>query len=409
MPILVAGGIAQLSASTRAVLNGGQQACPRIAPTCNRRVSSPSWAAIFNNANTTVGDQVSGVHRITKTGGVASTWDSDAISAMSFAGDFVLMAQPLQTNADLIVGVNADPLTDSDWAGIDRGMLFSSDGNIYFVGSGFLSGALAVYQTNRFYFIRRSGTVVDLLWNTTNDVTTATSLSDFGGLHTYTADTYFDSSLYTSGGAVDVRLDVPPPSTIDLIAGSSSITFAPTGTLTGKGALTGSSSITFTPTGSIIGKGAVTGTTTLTFTPAGTLTGKGALAGTATLVLSPAGTITGKGAITATTALTFAPAATLSGAGALSGSSSIVFAPTGTITGRGQIAGSAALTFMLSGSMGEPPLLWTVQPPSEASFVNDNLPNATWAEANIAQSSFTNNPANTGTWIEEELVNASWH
>lgn len=197
------------------IRQAGPAPCPLPMP-LRGRIACPSWAAIFNNANTTVGDQVAGVHRITKTGGVASTWDSDAISAMSFAGDFVLMAQPLQLSADLIVGVNADPITDSDWASIDRGMLFSSDGNIYFVGSGFISGALAAYQTDRFYFIRRSGTVVDLLWNTTDDVTTATSLSDFAGLHTYTAVTYFDSSFYTSGGAVDVRLDVPPPSAIAL-------------------------------------------------------------------------------------------------------------------------------------------------------------------------------------------------
>ena len=59
-----------------------------------------------------------------------------------------------------------------------------------------------------------------------------------------------------------------------VLAGTTSITFTPAGTLTNgaPGALTGTSSLTFTPTGTLTGSGALVGASSITFTCSGSIT-----------------------------------------------------------------------------------------------------------------------------------------
>ena len=141
------------------------------------------------------------------------------------------------------------------------------------------------------------------------------------------------------------------------ISGSTTLTFAPSGTLNGFGEIAASSTITLSPTGTIAGLGAVSGSTTLTLAPSATASGIGALTGTAPLTLAPSGTVNGFGALTGTTALAFAPSATLVGIGAVTGSTSIVFAPSGTLDAGGgvdQITGSTSISFYVLSAAAEP-------------------------------------------------------
>lgn len=158
------------------------------------------------------------------------------------------------------------------------------------------------------------------------------------------------------------------------ISGTSSLTFAPSATLTGLGTLGGSSVLTFANSGTLTGLGTVAGSSSLVLSPSGTVTGKAALSGSSALVFTPSATATGLGGLTGSSALTFAQTATATGLGSLAGSSSVTFAPSGTntgigtlagttslsftgsgtLTGRGQLLGSTALSFGISGTLGTP-------------------------------------------------------
>jgi len=155
------------------------------------------------------------------------------------------------------------------------------------------------------------------------------------------------------------------------IAGTATVTFTPTGTMAGTGALAGTSTLTLTPTGTMTGAGAlagtstltftltatgqllgqITGSSTLTFTPAGTMVGDGALAGTSTATFTPTGTMLGEGALAGTSTTTFTSAGTLLGAGALSGTVTIAFTDTGTTVGDGALAGTISVAFTPTGTL----------------------------------------------------------
>lgn len=135
------------------------------------------------------------------------------------------------------------------------------------------------------------------------------------------------------------------------MAGSTSLTFAASGALTGTGALSGATSLILTPAGTVIGRGSVTGSSSVTLSPAGTLSGRGILTGSSALVLSPSGTITGKGALTGASSLAFAPVGALSGLGVLSGSVGLSLTAAGSLSGAGSLLGSTALNLSLAGTL----------------------------------------------------------
>lgn len=117
------------------------------------------------------------------------------------------------------------------------------------------------------------------------------------------------------------------------LVGATSISFTPSGTLTGTGALSGATSLSFMPTATLVGSGALQGATSLAFTPTGALMGAGALSGATSLSFTLSGTLT-------------APA------GAMTGSSSFGFTPVGTLTGLGALSGVSSFSFALSGTLG---------------------------------------------------------
>ncbi len=114
--------------------------------------------------------------------------------------------------------------------------------------------------------------------------------------------------------------------------------------------------------------GDMVGTATITFTPSATLTGAGALTGTTALVFTPSGTLTGRGALTGSSTLTFSPSGTLAGEGALSGSASVTLTPAGTLTGSGALVGTAPITFTLSATADVPASLTQIEGSTGFSF-----------------------------------------
>lgn len=136
------------------------------------------------------------------------------------------------------------------------------------------------------------------------------------------------------------------------MVGSSTLTFAASGSLTGSGALSGPSTLTFTPSGSLGGSGALAGPSTLTFTPSGTLAGAGAMTAASTLTFTGAGTLAGAGALAGGSTLTFTVSGTLNApSGAMVGNATLTFTPTGTVAGSGALAGNVTLTFTPNGTL----------------------------------------------------------
>lgn len=128
------------------------------------------------------------------------------------------------------------------------------------------------------------------------------------------------------------------------LLGTSVLTFAQTGTLTGTGAIAGSSGLTFGETGALKGAGAITGSSALVFAQTGALTGSGVLTGSSALVFGQTGTLTQPGLV-GSAGLIFGQTGTLTAAGVLAGSSALQFGQTAALTGSGSLAGTSALTF----------------------------------------------------------------
>lgn len=139
----------------------------------------------------------------------------------------------------------------------------------------------------------------------------------------------------------------------DNIAGATTLTFTPEGTVTGDGAIAGSSSLTFTPAGNLVGDGAVAGSSALSFTGAGAIGGDGAISGASALSFDATGAITGEGAIAGSASVIFDVTGQLEGTeeGEISGSTSLSFDVTGALTGDGAISGSSTLSFDLAGNV----------------------------------------------------------
>lgn len=156
-----------------------------------------------DNGNTTVVDQGSDFYRITKTAGGDVWGSSGAVGTSAKAGDFLLTIRAGQLDEGFAVGMNADPLTDNDYASIDRGFLFGNDASIYKLDDGAFTALGEAYTTSNYYYVRRVGTTVTLLKNAVDNIGTATLLAT---LTASAASLYFDCSIFGVGGWLDVRL-----------------------------------------------------------------------------------------------------------------------------------------------------------------------------------------------------------
>lgn len=145
---------------------------------------------------------------------------------------------------------------------------------------------------------------------------------------------------------------------------------------------------TFKPS---VASGAISGSTTLTFAPSGTLAGSGALIGSSTLAFAPSATLTGAGALIGVSSLVFTPLGTLTGSGELAGASSLTFAPSGTLTNvsPGAMTGSTSITFTVSGTLTGTSSIWTPIAPASGSWANQLAASGTWTPQAAASGSWT--------------------
>lgn len=154
---------------------------------------SPNASTIFaiaNRANTTVTG--TGPQTIQKTGGANSTYDSSAVSSVGIAGNFVLQLSDggYGANGSAVGGMNADPLTNDSFSGIDYFWLSVGTGWQLQGGGGILPGAYA--------WIWRVGTALGMGRGAT--LATAQAAPDFTTTDSNTL--FFDSSFFNSNDRI---------------------------------------------------------------------------------------------------------------------------------------------------------------------------------------------------------------
>jgi hypothetical protein len=171
-----------------------------------RPVVETPIAIVANGGTIVVAAQGGGVYRISKSGGVDGTWDADAVSSVGAAGDFTLQAVPRQNGAAGIVGMNADPLTDSSYTSIDFAIDFFSDGNVTLFESNVVAGSLGPYSALQTWWIyRRSGRLYYARGGTG-----PANAEIVRGPVASSATLFFDSSIQNINTClIDVRLTVP--------------------------------------------------------------------------------------------------------------------------------------------------------------------------------------------------------
>ncbi len=137
------------------------------------------------------GNCIAGLTTARKSGGTAA-WDSDVYSIDSYPICHIKF-KPSQTNAYLMVGLNADPITDQIYASIDFAWYPQSGGSLSIYESGNLIGAYGTYTEQTELAITYDGANVRYYKDRQLMRTFAISSAVF----------YADSSFYDPGGAVN--------------------------------------------------------------------------------------------------------------------------------------------------------------------------------------------------------------
>ncbi|HEX2763997.1 MAG TPA: hypothetical protein VHM92_09200 [Allosphingosinicella sp.] len=151
-------------------------------------------------ANCSVEAAAGGTWIVTKTGGANGAADSSAVSAAAMAGDFVLRARLLGPGT-AYVGVGANPLAAHDGASIERALQIS--GSIVRM---FESGAQRppFFGLTGFAWLRRIGGTLE--YGVGADYASIVVKRSVAGV---SGALRFDSSLLTSGLAVEVKFELP--------------------------------------------------------------------------------------------------------------------------------------------------------------------------------------------------------
>jgi hypothetical protein len=156
--------------------------------------------AIVNAANCSVEAGPDGSWIVTKTGGEADAADASAVSAAPIAGDLVMRVRTLN-NAVAFAGVDPDPLAGEGFAGIDHALQLNQ-GLLRIYEGGLLrppSFAAAGYA----WVTRVGGTIT---YSTGHTLATAVVKRTVSGI---VAPLFFDSSLLTAGGILEVKFEPP--------------------------------------------------------------------------------------------------------------------------------------------------------------------------------------------------------
>jgi hypothetical protein len=102
---------------------------------------------------------VSSGDRVFKSGGAAA-YDSQVSSIQSYKGGAYVSFRPSQSNLSFIVGLNADPLTNSDYTSLDYGLIANQDGNLYATESGGVTPSLGAYSRGDDLSVIYDGSIV---------------------------------------------------------------------------------------------------------------------------------------------------------------------------------------------------------------------------------------------------------
>lgn len=161
----------------------------------------PTFAVIENYVNMNAQDLGDGVYRLTKTGGVAGTYDASAHSATAASGDFRLKTAFSYTDNQVgFVGMNNDPQASNSWNDIDHSLIWSS-GSWYVYESG-ATVANWVGGVETTLWITREGTTVTYLEGADLETATVRHTSAV----TSSGPLFFDSSIQDTVVIIDASL-----------------------------------------------------------------------------------------------------------------------------------------------------------------------------------------------------------
>ncbi len=138
------------------------------------------------------------------------------------------------------------------------------------------------------------------------------------------------------------------------LTGVSGFGFAGLAALVGVGFISGSSAPTFAPSGSVAGRGMVAGLSSIAFAASGAAVEAATMSGSSALTFSGVGLVSGRGLISGASVLAFSPAAAAIGRGSVGGASGFSIAGSGVLIGKGQLSGPTGLTFASAGSLTVP-------------------------------------------------------
>jgi hypothetical protein len=139
------------------------------------------------------GDCVNVGSQIFKKTTASAAWDSDCYSIDAFTGGCTVRFRPMQTNANVMVGLNSDPLSDQSYTSLDHAWYASADGSANIYENGVLVLPTRAYTPNDVFEIRYDGKFASYFINGVQWRTVADPGKTF----------FFDTSFYSPGAAVD--------------------------------------------------------------------------------------------------------------------------------------------------------------------------------------------------------------
>ncbi len=133
---------------------------------------------------------------ITGTNAGTPAWNGDCYSPLGYTGGAFCSGQPQQTNADIMIALNSDPLTDSNYTSLDYAWYFDSAGNSRcYESAGNVAGPFS-YAANDVFSIVYDGVKVAYVQNGTVRRSVAANIA---------VPLYFDSAFENLGSVASVN------------------------------------------------------------------------------------------------------------------------------------------------------------------------------------------------------------
>ncbi|WP_158266337.1 HNH endonuclease [Allosphingosinicella deserti] len=169
----------------------------------------PQKPGLANHANALITDLGDGTFTIAKQGSTSNAWDASATSNQPITGDFRISARYLPYSPNLVIGVGTNVFADTSWQSVQYGLQLTWEKKVHALDNGVVKATRDLEGpdfTNIVWMWREGST---LRYGVGDNFEIA---STSGLLHTVegvTGDVHFDSSLYTSTSAVEVKIEYP--------------------------------------------------------------------------------------------------------------------------------------------------------------------------------------------------------